>query len=89
MDRARQLEAEERAKVRQSASHLPSPGEFADDSEEATAATTLRDDEVDYFADETRVDGYRDEFTDDDDEVFEDGDGDEEAAIGLHRKRSN
>ncbi|KAI4247730.1 MAG: hypothetical protein L6R40_001316 [Gallowayella cf. fulva] len=78
--RARQLELEERGGHRHSGSR---PGEFADDAHEHTAtATLLRDDQID-FRDDHDAHAYRDEFTDDEDNVFRHGDGDEEDAIGL------
>ncbi|KAH0556151.1 hypothetical protein GP486_005917 [Trichoglossum hirsutum] len=73
--RARQLEAEERARL------LDSTREdvrvFSDDPEQdAIAATLLRDDDITLFEDELEADTYRDDFTDGD--VFGQGDGDDE-----------
>ncbi|KAL8689278.1 MAG: hypothetical protein Q9224_004674 [Gallowayella concinna] len=85
--RARQLESEERGGHRQSGSRA---GSFADDPDNHTAtATLLRDDQID-FRDDHNSHSYRDEFTDDEDNVFSygDGDGDEEEAIGLQRQSS-
>lgn len=64
------------------------PAEFMDDLEEQTAtATLIRDDQIDFLDNEHGVDGYRDEFTDDEDNVFRYGDGDEEeGAIGLDKQ---
>jgi uncharacterized membrane protein YdjX (TVP38/TMEM64 family) len=91
MDRARHLEAEEQANVRQSVSHTGAPlPEFTDDPEAQAAATisSRGDDEVDFFDDESSPSRglYRDEFADDDN-VFRSGDGDEDA-IDLHRQQS-
>ena len=79
--RSRQIEAEERASVRNPTQ------EFSDDPEEqAPAATLVRDDQIDFLDHEEAIDGYRDEFTDDED-VFKYGDGDEEeGAIGLDKQ---
>ncbi|KAL9602174.1 MAG: hypothetical protein Q9219_002038 [cf. Caloplaca sp. 3 TL-2023] len=77
--RARELEAEERAQggLR--------TREFSDEPEEhATTATLLRDDQIDFRDDHTSR-TYRDEYTDDDDDVFRFGDGDEEEGIGLDK----
>ena len=83
--RSRQIEAEERDNSRRpSAQH----GEFSDDVEdEAATATLIRDDRIDFLDREGASGGYRDEFTDDEDNVFRYGDGDEEAeAIGLDKQ---
>ena len=84
--RSRQIEAEERAAARQPAS-TPNE-EFSDDVEEqAATATSIRDDQIDFLDREGATEGYRDEFTDDEDDVFRYGDGnDEEEAIGLDKK---
>ncbi|KAL1966691.1 hypothetical protein VTN77DRAFT_3888 [Rasamsonia byssochlamydoides] len=113
--RAKQLEAEERAGIRQSlhddhAAHR-SHRAFSDDPEANVAATTLaRDEEGHMDFDEDNIDivvegdddndedtssgkrpynqnnkaaSYRDKFTDNDSDVFRDGDGDTET-YGLH-----
>ncbi|KAL8904041.1 MAG: hypothetical protein Q9207_003533 [Kuettlingeria erythrocarpa] len=80
--RARELESEERNGSRQ-----PGPrGTFSDDADEndAATATLLRDDQIDFRADQD-PDSYRDEFTDDEDNVFRFGDGDEEQGIVLDK----
>ena len=84
--RSRQIEAEERAAARQPAS-TPNE-EFCDDVEEqAATATSIRDDQIDFLDREGATEGYRDEFTDDEDDVFRYGDGnDEEEAIGLDKQ---
>lgn len=83
------MEVEERAGLRNSSSHRNEHLAFSDNADEQTAAATLlRDDDVDYLADDTLDGSYRDETTDDEDDVFRQGDGDEEEAIGLHRQRS-
>ncbi|KAL8734224.1 MAG: hypothetical protein Q9166_001710 [cf. Caloplaca sp. 2 TL-2023] len=85
--RARQLESEERGGQRHRGLR---PGEFMDDPDEHTAtATLLRDDQID-FRDDHESHNYRDEFTDDEDDVFRygDGDGDEEEARGLDKQPS-
>lgn len=84
--RSRQLEAEERTSLRRpTTQHGDS---FTDDpDEQIDAATLIRDDQID-FLDHEGTDGYRDDFTDDDD-VFRYGDGDEEeGAIGLDKQPS-
>jgi uncharacterized membrane protein YdjX (TVP38/TMEM64 family) len=90
MDRARQLEAEEQANVRQSIARSGAPPpEFLDDPEAQAAAATIgqEDDDVDFFDESSPSrDGYTDGFTDDDD-VFNQGDGDE-GAIDVHRQQS-
>lgn len=98
MARAKQLEAEERANVRDSVQQSGAPPpEFTDDPDAQVAASTVanrEDDAPDYFDEETspRPENreYRDEFTDDEDadDVFGRGDGDEEEAIGLHRSKT-
>ncbi len=89
--RARQLEEEERSSLRQSASRGENNGEFSDDPEgETAAATALRDDDIDFF-DEDEDEGaerYRDDFTDNEQDVFSHGDGDEEDSIGLNKQHS-
>ena len=84
--RSRQIEAEERAAARQPAS-TPNE-EFSDDVEEqAATATLIRDDQIDFLDREGATEGYRDDFTDDEDDVFRYGDGnDEEEAIGLDKQ---
>ena len=81
--RSRQIEAEERTATR----HPPSTQneEFFDDVEEqAATATLIRDDQIDFL---DREEGYRDDFTDDEDDVFRYGDGnEEEEAIGLDKQ---
>ena len=76
--RAREIESEEQAKLQRSGSRS---GEFIDDSDgQAETATLLRDDQID-FRNDHDLQEYRDEFTDDDDDVFRYGDGDEERAM--------
>lgn len=82
--RSEELEAEERASLRRSTSQSRRGGDFSDDPEERTAAAPiLRDDDIDFLDDEETRHGYRDEFTDDEDDVFRHGDGDDEEAIGM------
>lgn len=102
--RAAELEAEERGNIRHSVDaggHLPPPGSFTDNPDDAAAAALLGQDEEgrigfhdddavevddDHVAIDTR--GYRDEFTDNDSDVFDAGDGDDERAeeaYSLHR----
>jgi uncharacterized membrane protein YdjX (TVP38/TMEM64 family) len=91
MARARQLEADENASVRNAVTHTGRPpAEFADDPEAQAVVSTLAqyDDDVD-FLDEDSIpsrDSYRDEFTNDDD-IFDQGDGDDDA-IDMHRQQS-
>jgi uncharacterized membrane protein YdjX (TVP38/TMEM64 family) len=91
MARARQLEADEQAHVQQSVARSGAPpSEFLDDPEAQIAATTVGqgDDDIDFFGDEPSPsrDEYRDEYTDDDD-VFNQGDGDEDA-IDMQRRQN-
>ncbi|KAI4254102.1 MAG: hypothetical protein LQ352_003294 [Teloschistes flavicans] len=81
--RARQLESEERSGSQHSQSRST---EYSDGADENTAtATVLRDDQID-FRDDDDTHDYRDEYTDDEDNVFKHGDGDEEEAIGLDKR---
>ncbi len=93
MARARQLEEEERAGLRQATARGESFGEFSDDPEgQSAAATILReedyDDNVDFFgeSEHDNVGGYRDDSPDDGQDVFRHGDGDDEDAIGLNSR---
>ncbi|KAL9002879.1 MAG: hypothetical protein Q9188_004218 [Gyalolechia gomerana] len=80
--RAQELEAEERTGSRQSGSR---PRQFSDDPEgHAATATLLRDDQID-FRDDHTPHSYRDEITDDEDDVFRFGHGDQEVSIGLDK----
>jgi hypothetical protein len=106
--RAKELEAQERAGIRQSiqddhAAGRPHHG-FSDDPDVNAAASTLARDEEEQLGfhdiDEDNIDlvvdgddfneprggtkQYRDEFTDNDSDVFGDGDGDDPDAYGLH-----
>lgn len=84
--RARELEAEEERGGR-TTSQVP---EFSDDPEEqAATATLIRDDQIDFLGPEGRRDEYRDEFSEDEDDVFRfgDGPGDEERGISLGRQQ--
>ncbi|KAL8651328.1 MAG: hypothetical protein Q9210_003316 [Variospora velana] len=83
--RAQELEAEQRNGVRQPGTRA---GEFLDDpDDQAATATLLRNDQID-FRDERGPPAYRDEFTDDEDDVFRfgDGDRDEEEGIGMDKR---
>ncbi|KAL9057279.1 MAG: hypothetical protein Q9206_002411 [Seirophora lacunosa] len=83
--RAQELEAEERNGLRQPGTRA---GDFLDDPDgHAATATLLRDDQID-FRDDRGPPGYRDEYTDDEDDVFRFGDGDEEEGIGLDKRAS-
>ncbi|KAI9866513.1 MAG: Tlg2-vesicle protein [Trichoglossum hirsutum] len=78
--RARQLEAEERAKLRDSARE--DVRVFSDDPEQdAFSATLLSDDDLTLFEDGLEADAYRDDFTDDD--IFGQGGGDGDEDISL------
>ena len=81
--RSQQIEAEERAAGRHPTTQS---ADFSDEPEEhAATATLIRDDQID-FLDRDGNGTYRDEFTDDEDDVFRYGDGDEEeGAIGLDK----
>ncbi|KAI9813125.1 MAG: Tlg2-vesicle protein [Pycnora praestabilis] len=82
--RAEQLAEEERTKLRNSP-HEERIGSFSDDPDEQTAADTVaREDGSSNLENGVEGDGYRDDFTDDEDDVFRGGDGDEETSIGLH-----
>ncbi|KAI4127391.1 MAG: hypothetical protein LQ338_003222 [Usnochroma carphineum] len=81
--RARELESEEQTGSRQPGQRA---GEFSDDPDEhAATATLLRDDQIDFRYDQDGARAYRDEATDDEDDVFRFGDGDEEGSIGLDK----
>jgi hypothetical protein len=74
------LEAEERAKLRDSARE--DVRVFSDDPEQdAFSATLLSDDDLTLFEDGLEADAYRDDFTDDD--IFGQGDGDGDEDISL------
>ncbi|KAL8972053.1 MAG: hypothetical protein Q9183_000753 [Haloplaca sp. 2 TL-2023] len=76
--RAKEIESEEQAKSQRSGSRS---GDFMDDTDgQAATATLLRDDQID-FRNDHDLQEYRDEFADDDDNVFQYGDGDEEHAM--------
>lgn len=79
--RSRQIEADERSKVQQAATH--NGNEFSDNPEEQTA-TLLRDDQIDFLGPDGGSEGYRDDF--DDDNVFRYGDDEEAGAIGLDKQ---
>ena len=92
--RARQLEAEE-AEAAVSGRRRSSAGaEYIDDPDEQAAVDFLRqggdDISLHTAADDLEGGRYRDEFTDDEDaverDVFEDGDGFEEARDGERKK---
>ncbi len=85
LNRSQQIEAEERSKSRQPTTQS---AEFSDDAEEqAATATFIHNDQIDFLDNEEDAQGYRDELTDDEDDVFRYGDGDEEGAIGLNKQR--
>lgn len=80
MQRARELEAEEQDRVRNSSHRTGAPPpEFMDDPEAQAAAETLAhdDDDVAYFDDVPSPQPYRDGNADDDD-IFSKGDGDDD-----------
>ncbi|KAK3179000.1 hypothetical protein OEA41_001139 [Lepraria neglecta] len=83
--RSRQIEAEERANNRQPSAQS---GDFSDDIEEqAATATRIRDDQIDFLDREGASGGYHDEYTEDEDDIFKYGDGDEEEeAICLDKQ---
>lgn len=82
--RARQLEEEEAEGAVSGRRTSDARAEFIDDDDEQEAVDMLRrDDDISlHRAYEEEEDGYRDDFTDDEDarDVFDDGDGDEEEA---------
>jgi len=85
--RAQQLEAEER----NSAPRTTAPvSGFTDDPEEQQAtATLIRDDQIDFVDPRSSKGAYQDDFSEDDDDVFRYGDGDDdESAISLGRHSS-
>lgn len=83
--RSRQIEAEERAAIRHPLPTLSR--QYSDDIEDqAATATLIRDDQIDFLDQERAPEDYRDQFTEDEDNVFRYGDGDEEEeAIGLDK----
>ena len=86
--RAQQLEAEERNSVPRTTAQFPG---FTDDPEEQQATTTsIRDDEIDFVNPQDTKGAYQDEFSEDEDDVFRYGDGnDGQSAISLHRQSSH
>ena len=54
--------------------------------EQAANAMLLRDDQIDFLDHDESQDVYRDEFTDDEDDVFRYADADEENAFSLDRQ---
>lgn len=85
--RAQQLEVEERNSVPRTTAR--SPG-FTDDPEEQQAtAKSIQDDQIDFVDSQDTKGAYRDEFSEDEDDVFRFGDGDDgEGAINLARQSS-
>lgn len=65
------------------------PG-FTDDPEEQQAtATLIQDDQIDFLDPESRVQDYQDDFSENEDDVFRHGDGNDEVeAINLDRQPS-
>ena len=55
-------------------------------NEQTDAATLLGDDQIDFLDHDEGRDAYRDEFTDDEDDVFRYADADDENAIGLDQQ---
>lgn len=82
-ERARQLEQEEREGVRRT-SIEDLENEYVDDPDALEAAEALREDEDDISLRSAVVDEYHDESSDteEDDDPFKSGDGDEEEAVG-------
>lgn len=86
--RSQEVEDEERASLRHSTSQSGRGDNSLDELDQRTAdAAILRDDDIDFPDDETRH-GYRDEFTDDEDDVFRHGDGEDGEAIGMDSQRA-
>ncbi|MCJ1463661.1 Tlg2-vesicle protein [Pseudocyphellaria aurata] len=82
--RSREIETEERSRRRPA----PRGSDFSDDPEEqATIATLLRNDQIDFLDEENDQDDYMDVFSDDDDDenAFQFGE-EEEGAIGLNKQ---
>ncbi|KAL8706723.1 MAG: hypothetical protein Q9201_000248 [Fulgogasparrea decipioides] len=83
--RARELDSEERTGSQRTGRRS---GGFIDDpDEQAATATLLRDDQIDFRGDDNPQ-RYRDEYADDEDDVFRFGDGDEEMGIDLDKRPS-
>ena len=98
LKRARELEAEERAKLnvpkaarrgpRGASDRLPNPSSFSDDPSAAESEELLEDEEaqaadvIDFLENEEVGDEYMDEF-DNDDDIFHD----EEEGIGMNEQR--
>ena len=82
--RSKQLEAEERADSRRSVFRNE---EFSDNPEDpGIAPQGSHDDNIDFRDEEEHSKAYRDEFSDDEDDVFRFGDGDEEEAISMNEQ---
>ena len=83
--RSQQLEAEERKNARRSANRR-TPGFLDEPNEHTDAATLLRDDQIDFLDHDGGREVYRDELTNDEDDVFMYADADDEDAIGLDQQ---
>lgn len=79
MERARQLEAEEERNLRRNSIPNEREGGFQDDVEANGAARDpMRDDDISLFENDPDAPVYRDESTDEEDNVFSQGDADDE-----------
>src|SRR2546429_7507253 len=85
MFRARQLEAEEEARLQRASSASESPGAFIDESEDGNHVPNVREqDDAGLFTFDLDGVSYQDGFTDDEDEnIFRYTYDDEEQGIGL------
>lgn len=84
MARARELEAEEEERLRESSGPEEIARELYNDSgDDARLRNTDSADDISLFETEPEAGVYRDEFTDEEDNVFSHGDDDDERNIGI------
>ncbi len=79
MARARELEDEERTNPSTTTSPAEGSDSFSDDPDDDRPATILRDEDMTDLENGVDAGDYRDDCTDDDDNVFRQGDGEEDS----------
>ncbi|KAI9886396.1 MAG: hypothetical protein M1823_001785 [Watsoniomyces obsoletus] len=81
MERARQLEAEEERDLRRNAASRDGTNAFQDDVEaNGGSRNPMRDDDISLFENDHDAQVYRDDGTDEEDNVFSQGDGDDDGS---------
>lgn len=85
MARARQLEAEGRGLGRETDDPNEHPGDFHDDLEDNRPIADDFHDDISLFETQANDGAYRDESSQDENNIFSDGDGDEDGQRGLPR----